>query len=112
MPRSLTNDELAARLRSPQVDRVILDEAARRLHEWEMRYLMTLSDICAAIHQAPLPDPELPGIVEKIVMSVAMSNRSLARVSSLAGRILAGGEYTRADVLTIAARALSCDDDD
>lgn len=112
MPRSLSNEDLAKRLIDPQVDHTVLKEASRRLSEIDLRHVMSLVDVAAAISASPQFDDKASDQIEQVVMSVALSNRSLGRISSLAGRILSGAEYTRDDVLSIAASVLSRDDDD
>lgn len=110
MPRSLTDDQLADKLLSPQIDRTVLDEAARRLRDSEFRQLMNMVDFTTAVHQSPLIDEKTSKLVETTVMNVVVSRRSSARMSSLAGKILAGKDYDRADVLSLAAFVLSQDD--
>jgi hypothetical protein len=110
MPSSLTDTELASKLEQQQVDRAILNEAARRIRECDMQHLLLASDISSAIQRSPLLDQHQSDVVEKIVMSVPPRRQSSARLSSLAARILRGGDYTRSDVMSLAASVLSQDE--
>lgn len=111
MPRSLTDDQLADKLLSPQIDRTVLDEAARRLKDIEFRQLMAAVEIATAVSQSPFLDKRTAKLVETTALNTVTSRRSSARMSSLAGKILSGREYDHEDVLSLAARVLAQDDD-
>lgn len=89
MVRSLSNHELASKLEPNQVDRVVLDEAARRLKK-----------------QVPLAAVDKVHVTERM----KLNRESSARLSTLASRILRGEGYTDSDVRSLAASVLSQDD--
>lgn len=110
MARKLTDDELAQRLEENQVDRVVLNEAAKRIRECELRSLIHTNSIIEAIHGSPLlTDQHKADIVEQIVMAVKPRRQSSARVSSLAAQVL-GDPNASARERSLAASVLSQDE--
>lgn len=112
MPRYLTDDQLAKRLRQQQVDRTVLDEAAKRLEQFDMQQLLQATNIIQALNSSGILTEEQLSLIEKAVMTVPLSRYSPARITSLAGRILSSEKYTKADVMSLAASVLQQDDDD
>lgn len=107
----LTDDELACRLEEQQVDRTLLNDAAKRIREYELQTLIHTSDIIEAIHRSPLLSGEREqAIVEQVVMSVRPGRQSSSRLSSLASRVWRTGEATREEVRSLAASVMSQDE--
>lgn len=110
MARSLTDDELADRLEAQQVDRTILNEAARRIRECELRTLLHTNSIIEAINSSSLLKGEHQAeIIEQIVMAVKPGRQSTARLSSLAARVMRDPEATPRE-RSLAASVLSQDE--
>ena len=110
MVRTLSDDQLADKLCQHQVDRTVLDEAARRLRGQELRELTAKNTIIEAIHQSPLIDKKNSETAERIILAVTPVKKSSARLSSLASKILHGHAYTDEDVRSLAASVLSQDE--
>ena len=110
MVRELTDEELACKLEEFQVDRVILDEAARRIRECELRTLIHTNEMVSAVRRSPLIDDRRTDIVEQLLMAVPSRRVSSTRLSSLASRILRGAEYTDEEVKSLAASVMSQDE--
>lgn len=109
MARSLSDEELACRLEAQQVDRVVLNEAAKRIRECELRSLIHTSEIIEAIQRSPLLTSERQAsIVEQIVMAVKPSRQSSSRLSSLASQVLRDPDATSRE-RSLAASVLSQD---
>ncbi len=106
----LTDEELACKLEAQQVDRVILDQAARRIRECELRSLIHSNDIIEAIQRSPLlTDEHQAAIIEQIVMSVKPSRQSSSRMSSLAAQVMRDPDATTRE-RSLAASVMSQDE--
>lgn len=110
MARSLTDEELACRLEAQQVDRVVLNEAAKRIRECDLRTLLHTNAIIETIQQSPLVDSKRQAeIVERIILAAGEGRQSSARLSSLAARVLRDPDATPRE-RSLAASVLSQDE--
>lgn len=110
MARSLTDEQLACRLEEQQIDRTILDEAARRIRERDLRTLVHTNDLVEAIRSSPLLDDHKTGLIEKIMMAVPVPHRvSSSRMSSLAAQVMRDPDATPRE-RSLAASVLSQDE--
>lgn len=111
MARELSDDELACKLEEQQIDRVVLNEAAKRIRECELRSLLHTNEVIEAINRSPLLSAERQqAIVEQIVLSVQSNRQSSSRLSSLASRVWRTGEATREETRSLAASVMSQDE--
>lgn len=109
MARSLSDEELARRLEEQQVDRVVLDEAAKRIRDCELRTLIHTNDIIEAVHRSPLLSSERQqAIVDQIISSVKPTRQSSSRMSSLAAQVMRDPDATARE-RSLAASVLSQD---
>jgi hypothetical protein len=108
--RQRTDEELAALLETNQVDRSILNMVAERLRRIGVEQLLTSIQVVEAINSSPLVDRRVAETIEPLVLAPQLRKQSSARMSSLAGRILAGADYTHGDVLSLAASVMSQDE--
>lgn len=107
MPSSKSNGQIAELLLGHQVDRTVLDEAARRLQQTELHWLTTLNEIITAVKASPLIGPSAAYQVEMISANILMSRIHPERIESIAGRILSGRPYDDQDVRSLAGLLLS-----
>lgn len=110
MARLLTDEELACKLEEQQIDRTILDEAARRIRDRDLRTLIYTNDLVEAIRSSPLLDDRKTDLVEKIMMAVPVPHRvSSSRMSSIAAVVMRDPDATPRE-RSLAASVLSQDE--
>ena len=110
MPRSVSNRDLADKLLSSQVDATTLVEAARRLRNADLQFLLTTNEIVQAVSSSPVIDRHVAAAVETIITSIILSAKSEAQISSIAGRVMAGVPYDDQMVKSLAASVLAHDE--
>lgn len=110
MARLLTDEELACKLEEQQIDRTILDEAARRIRDRDLRTLVYTNDLVEAVRASPLIDDRKADLIEKIMMAVPVPHRvSSSRMSSLAALVLRDPHASERE-RSLAASVLSQDE--
>lgn len=113
MVRSLTDNELAQRLENNQVDRVLLDEAARRIRGRDLDQLVTSNAIIEALHATPLLDVNKSEIAEQVISAITagpLRKQSSSRMSSLASKVWRTGKASREEIRSLAACVMSQDE--
>lgn len=106
-----TDEELACRLEAQQVDRIVLDAAAKRIRECELRTLLHTNDILDAIAESSIiSDEHRTAIIEMIVSAVPPNRQTSSRMSSLAARVWRTGEATKDEIRSLAASVMSQDE--
>lgn len=112
MARTLTDEELAQKLELNQVDRTILDEAARRIRGRDLDQLVTVNSVIEALHATPLLDDSKVEIAEKVIAAVTAQPRrqTSSKMSTLASKVWRTGEATREEVRSLAACVMSQDE--
>jgi hypothetical protein len=109
MPRSLTDEQLARKLEEQQVDRMILDEAARRIRNRELQELLYTNEVVSAVKSSPILDERTRDKVERTIMAVRAPRVSSSRMSSLAAQVMRDPNATDREK-SLAASVLSQDE--
>lgn len=113
MARELSDEELARRLESNQIDRTDLNEAARRVRNCDLRQLLHTNSIVEAIGASPLVSDRTAGLIEQVIMTVRSDSRrrqSSSKMSTLASKIWRTGEATKEELRSLAASVMSQDE--
>lgn len=111
--QSLSNEQLVAELERVNGERwlqELLLEAAHRLRQFDVQGLLFATQAVDAITKSPLVDKKTAELVEALIMTPVLKRQSSVKMSSLAGRVLKGLDYTHGDVLSLAACVLSQDE--
>jgi len=111
--QSLSNEKLAQELERVNGERwlqELLLEVAHRLRQSDVQGLLFATEAVDAITKSPMVSKETAELVETLIMAPVLKRQSSSKLSTIAGRILNGADYTHGEVISLAACVMSQDE--